>query len=81
MIILLIRHIKVGYACKDIGISVRKGPDFFKFYFLIHQHISQRAKGVNLLLEGAIPEILRKPLLSCDFPWGPRPTVPPLDLP
>ena len=62
-------------------------PDFF-FFFLIHRCSAQRAVGTSLekaigskwsncLLRGSLLEFLRKPIATCDFPWGiPTPCSP-----
>ena len=49
-------------------------------FCLSHQHISQRAlqtsleqqldpRGPIAALGGSVPDFLRKPIATCDFPW------------
>ena len=38
-----------------------------------------RVNSSNWTQGESVPDFLRKPIATCDFPWGSGPPVPPLD--
>ena len=45
------------------------------------QGVGEVARDQIAFRGGSVPEFLRKPIATCDFPEGSGPLVPPLDLP